>query len=202
MSQKLEILIDVDGVVVDFVTPVLETLHLINGNTYALDMVTEWDIVRCLGLDRDDWAECTQMIQAPGFARNLKPLPGAIEAVKLLSKDHDVYFCTADWRGSTTWVYDRNHFLTDHFGPVGKKTIHTSFKERVYGDILIEDKASTVLNWTKRWGNLAMLIDRPYNRRFRDADDNLVEVPAETNRVYNWEQILGQIESLQTKIAP
>jgi len=197
--SKLEILVDVDGVLADFTSEVLATLHNINGINYTIDMVDQWHIEKALDLDRDDWAECVNHIQSPGFARNLKPYPGAIEAVKKLAEYHEVCFVTADWRGSPTWVFDRNHWLTDHFGPLGKKVVHTSHKYRVCGNVLIEDKPANIHQWAPRQKGSAILFDRPYNRSYTD-DQGVFKIEGNVHymtRVHDWEEALEAINKVK-----
>lgn len=166
--SKLEILVDVDGVCADFLGPVLDTIYEVSGTRYSREDVNGWNIEECLNLDRDDWAETVKEIQSPGFARKLQPLPHAIESVKKLAQQHEVYFVTADWRGSPTWVYDRNHWLTDHFGALGKRTVHTSQKHLISGNVLIEDKPGNIHGWAVRQKGHAILFDAPYNRNEQD----------------------------------
>ena len=178
------VLIDIDGVVGDFVDPVLELINRIGGHDYAPSDITQWDIRAALNLDNYEWAEVVNLIQADGFASRQKLYPGAKQGIKSLIKEgHEIDFVTSDWRGSKTWVYDRNHWLVKHFGSVGKNVTHTSRKHKVDGDMLIEDKWQNAKAWQDAHPDgRAVIWDRPWNRSFEAGAHGIV-------RVSSWDEV-------------
>lgn len=160
------LLMDVDGVVADFKGAVLDAIEKVTGRRYERSQVTEWSIEKSLGLDRDVWKVVVdEHICAPGFARELKAYEGAVEAVRQLAESFDLYFVTADFRSSPTWVYDRNRWLGRKFGSEqGQKVVHTSCKHLVAGDFLVDDKTSTIVEWQEAHpSSTAILWHQSYN---------------------------------------
>jgi len=79
----------------------------------------------------------------PGIFRNLNPIIGAIDAVKILldSNQYEVYFLsTAPWNNPSAWT-DKRLWLEDQFGDlVNRRLILTHRKDLLKGDILIDDR--------------------------------------------------------------
>lgn len=172
------VLLDVDGVVADFVDPVLDLINEVGGYDYSPSDITQWDIRAALELDNYEWAEVVNLIQTDGFADRLKLYHGAKDGIAMLKADgHEIDFVTSDWRGSKSWVYDRNHWLVKHFGSVGKNVTHTSRKHKVSGDILVEDKWQNALAWSEaNPEGRAVIWDRPWNREFHEGPHGIVRV--------------------------
>lgn len=77
-----------------------------------------------------------------GFFANLKPLPGAIEAVQALidSPDHDPYILTAPSIMNPLCYTEKRISIETHFGlEFTEKLIISPNKALVKGDILIDD---------------------------------------------------------------
>ena len=79
----------------------------------------------------------------PYIFRNLKPIDGALDAVKFLlqSDSYEVYFLsTAPWNNPSAWT-DKRLWLEDQFGDsINRKLILTHRKDLLKGDILIDDR--------------------------------------------------------------
>lgn len=162
------ILFDVDGVLADFTGRVLDVVHEETGRAHTPDDHTKWSFREALGLPARHWRAVARRIGEPGFACSLRPYPGAVELVKRVAEQHEVFFVTADWRSSPTWVHDRNAWLERHFGrTLGSRVVHTSHKVLVDGDVLVEDKVETVEAWERagQGRRRAFIVDRPYNRQ-------------------------------------
>ncbi|MDO5692713.1 MAG: 5'-3'-deoxyribonucleotidase [Pseudomonadota bacterium] len=101
---------------------------------------------------------------APGFFRDLPPMPGAIEAVAaLLAQGHDVRICTSplnQWRHCVTEKYEwvERHLGTDFV----HRMIVTKDKTVVYGDVLVDDKPAVTGTRQPVWQHV--IFDQPYNR--------------------------------------
>ncbi len=111
--------IDLDGVIADFITAM---------NSHPLRKISPYD-------EHPD--------TIPGIFRNLKPILGSIDAVKLLlqSDSYEVYFLsTAPWNNSSAWT-DKRLWLEEQFGELAnRKLILTHRKDLIKGDILIDDR--------------------------------------------------------------
>lgn len=80
--------------------------------------------------------------EIPGLFQKMKPIPGAIEAARLLAKHYDVYILsTSPWNNPTAasdkiaWV---KRYMDDIFH---KRVIITHHKELLIGDYLIDDRS-------------------------------------------------------------
>jgi len=111
--------IDLDGVIADFITAM---------NSHPLRKISPYD-------EHPD--------TIPGIFRNLKPILGSIDAVKLLlqSDNYEVYFLsTAPWNNSSAWT-DKRLWLEEQFGELANRKLNlTHRKDLIKGDILIDDR--------------------------------------------------------------
>ncbi len=111
--------IDLDGVIADFITAM---------NSHPCRKISPYD-------EHPD--------TIPGIFRNLNPIFGSIEAIKILldSNQYEVYFLsTAPWNNPSAWT-DKRLWLEDQFGDsVNRRLILTHRKDLLKGDILIDDR--------------------------------------------------------------
>jgi hypothetical protein len=83
--------------------------------------------------------------EAPGIFSLMNPVPGAVEAVKLLSQHFDCYILsTAPWKNLSAWT-DKATWVQKHFGEgkdgvFYKRLIITHRKDLNRGDYLIDDR--------------------------------------------------------------
>jgi len=175
------VLVDVDGVVADFTGRMLDVVLEETGRRHEVEDVDQWSIQLALGLPDEHWRNVVRRIEEPGFASNLRPYPGAVEAVRDIADRHHVFFVTSPWWSSTTWMHDRTDWLVKFFGKTqGRKVVHTSAKQLVVGDVMVEDKAATLAAWERAddaasWHGTrrAFLLDRPYNRHVSPSERHL-----------------------------
>ncbi len=163
----MRVLLDVDGVIADFLRGVLVAVQHITGRYYEPFQVTQYSIKDSIGLSNAEWKRVVEeAITTEGFAFFLDAYPGAVEAVKKLAVDHDVYFVTSPWNSSPTWVHDRSEWLVKKFGTaLGRKVVHTSHKHLVVGDVLVDDVPETVQQWSNAHvGRVGVLWTLPHNQ--------------------------------------
>ncbi len=89
----------------------------------------------------------------PGLFALMKPIPGAIEAVKTLSQHYDVFvLSTAPWKNPSAWG-DKRNWIVEYFGDIFiKKIILTHRKDICQGDYLIDDRGyNGVTNFNGEW---------------------------------------------------
>jgi 5'(3')-deoxyribonucleotidase len=147
MSRPV-VLLDCDGVLSDFVSAVLDLVHELCGPRYQPHDVTCFDLAKSLGLTDEERARVFGAITSrPGFARELAVYPDAIAGVAALRAVADVYIVTSPWNSNPTWTHDREAWLREHFGIPHSHVIHTSAKHLVAGDVLVDDKTSTLVEW-------------------------------------------------------
>lgn len=79
--------------------------------------------------------------EVPGIFALMTPLPGAVEAFKLLSQHYDVYIAsTAPWENPSAWR-DKIRWVQAYLGPEAHKRLTlTHNKNLLIGDYLIDDR--------------------------------------------------------------
>ena len=116
MSKK-RLYFDMDGVIVDFAS--------------ALELQSEETLKEYEG----------RLDEIPGLFSQMKPMPGALEAVRRLNEKYDCYILsTAPWNNPSAWS-DKVAWITEHLDDVfHKKMIITHCKHMCKGNYLIDDR--------------------------------------------------------------
>ena len=117
MMNKKRLYFDMDGVIVDFVS--------------ALELQSEETLKEYEG----------RLDEIPGLFGQMKPMPGALEAVRKLNEKYDCYILsTAPWNNPSAWS-DKVAWITEQLDDVyHKKMIITHCKHLCKGDYLIDDR--------------------------------------------------------------
>ena len=115
--KKKRLYFDMDGVIVDFVS--------------ALELQSEETLKEYEG----------RLDEIPGLFGQMKPMPGALEAVRKLNEKYDCYILsTAPWNNPSAWS-DKVEWVTKYLDDVfHKRIILTHHKDFCKGDILIDDR--------------------------------------------------------------
>jgi len=169
ISSRPRFLVDVDGVLADFVGPALDIANRLAGTEYTEVDVKDWDLFGLPGL-REVESRSWNRIKEPGWARYMPIMPGAQDFIRELSEIGDVRILTAPVY-SPTFCYDRWMWLEENFGIPHK---HVSFDKEKFahdGDMLIDDRLDNVRDWLRAHGRrraksvgTALLWDRPWNQ--------------------------------------
>ena len=120
----------------------------------------------------------------PGFYAELALVEYAQECIaEIQDAGIDVMICTAPSLDNPTCASDKHMAITRDFGrSMAKRTIITSDKTVVMGDVLVDDKAEITGLMTPQWEHI--VYDRSYNRHV-------------TNRrmtdLRNWREALGHL---------
>lgn len=144
--MKPRVLLDVDGVLADFVHAFRIALKKVTGKDEFPHVREDWDIVKAWDIEKHVADEVFAHLNAPGTALALPVLDGAKEGVAALQKVADVYIVTSPMQGMT-WHREREMWLKAHFGISTKKIVHTAAKYVVAGDYLIDDRPSNLDKW-------------------------------------------------------
>lgn len=158
--RKPTVLLDCDGVLADFLGEFLRSLNQYSGLNLTHDMATSWHIGRSPEIARKledlndgGWAldAAWAAVKQPGFCRRIRPLPGAREAVSLLSESADVYVVTSPFSGNPTWTSERDMWLFEEMGIPPARIVHTGAKHLVRGDVFVDDREDNVAAWEAAW---------------------------------------------------
>lgn len=144
--SRLRILLDVDGVLADFLTPALATINRKMKSNHRLEDMRSWHLFDAFGVPKKLQDECYDEWKAPGWCRNLSVYSGAKEGVDELRKLGDVFIVTSPMNGET-WTNERERWLAHHFAFDRKHVIHAEPKWVCSGDVLIDDKTDTLVQW-------------------------------------------------------
>lgn len=168
---------DLDGVVVDFFYPLIEKY-----NEEHRDSLTVFDIkceLETLGPDKTK--KLIKIFNRPGYLKELKPLPGAIDIVKdLLSEEYDITICTAPARDLNGIVNGESAaekviWLKKWLPELVNKLIITQHKAMITVDILIDDFTHNIINWCDAHPEgIGFLVHQPWNLEFKSLPVNAV----------------------------
>lgn len=179
----MDILIDVDGVVADFVGGLLDA---INSSLKATDITVYWMFEL---LSPEERKQATSIMSEPSFWRCLRPIDRAIEGVeKLREAGHSILWATHPWSCCRGWCDARRDWLYQHFAADDDEILFGSAKYRIAGDVLIDDNPKFIKSWQIAYDKgCALLYSQPYNRSFHWPE----------NRQFTWEKLFrGEFDEL------
>lgn len=115
------------------------------------------------GLTAEGRAVVNDIMNFSGFYANLEPFEGSVEAVNtMVAEGHDVRILTAPWITNETCASDKYAWVEKHLGSGwGKRTVLSSDKTVVRGDILIDDKPVIEGSMEPEWEHI--YFTQPYN---------------------------------------
>lgn len=144
--MRPRVLLDADGVLINFHRSCLDLINKIGGTSHDLDGLCEWDLFKSLNVPEDVVAEVYRVMKEPGWCRELPIYPEAVDGVNALREIADVYVVTSPMNGPT-WTHERDRSLMSHFNFTTKQIIHASAKYVCAGDVLVDDRISNLLKW-------------------------------------------------------
>jgi 5'(3')-deoxyribonucleotidase len=135
--------VDVDGVLIDMLGPCFALAKEFLGKSLTLGDMTGWEIDHLLeGKASEFWEKFGE----EDFHSN-HPYPGAVEGIQALHEIADVHIVTAPLSTGKTWTYERDRWISRHFGIHTDKIHYMRSKDRFRGDALIDDRPSNILGW-------------------------------------------------------
>lgn len=164
------VLVDMDGILADCCADWCDWLS----QDYNLDLttadVTEWDMAKIPKLADVPADEVYSYLFRPGFFKYLKPLAGAIEGLaELHHMNHDIFIVTSP-SGPESMV-EKCWWVAKHLPFIDQKKIKFSHhKSMIRGDVLIDDRGSTLLDYRKAWPAARVMgIEYPYNTYMKNT---------------------------------
>jgi len=145
------ILVDLDGVTVDFATTVCEEHNKETGDCLTAEDIDDWELPK-FGIKKETW-------QKPGFFYALKPYDGAIEGLALAHKNGHKLWIVTDAGGVDFVEEDKARWVRENL-PFVRGIIFTDQKHELPGDLLIDDAPK----YLEAYPGTTVKINRPYNR--------------------------------------
>ena len=189
----MRILIDLDSICVDLLTPWLGTYNEMFDDCLSVDDITDWQLAGFI--KTEEKKAFFQIIKEPLFFRNLEAIPGAKEAVHTLRARHEVRLVSApfglySYTDKAWWV--RQKLGLDHSSLV---LMPGNNKHWLQADVLIDDKPETLMAWKATWPDAkSATIAYPYNQEFSHLVD--CYAPDHKHTEQAWKQIVSYIERL------
>jgi 5'(3')-deoxyribonucleotidase len=174
------ILLDVDGVLADFVGHVINTFEKHGLRRWNYQDVNTLDLPQLMLPDEQKIYDT--VCREPGWCSQIPWYTGARLFLRQLQHLGTVEVLTTPWT-TPGWKRERTEWLRPYFDGCitfsDRKAAHD-------GDILIEDTSYNTSSWWKP-GRCPILIDRPWNRhdRFASRAADYTEV---IEHVRNWTQ--------------
>lgn len=123
-----------------------------------------YEFAEGMGLSKEEGELFEEMCKRASFPWRIDLNHGAKEFVEdLLDADVDVCFVTKPWGGLACWVPAREQLLATHFPTLD--VIYTGAKERVQGDVLLDDSPHNIRKNLAR----AVIFHRPWNSTLQGA---------------------------------
>ena len=164
MATRQRILLDVDGVLADFVSSALQVIERVTGKKPVPEVHHDWDMFKPYPKDVED--AFYREFKREGWCINLPVYPGARAGVDLLREYADVYYVTSPMSNAPYWAHERTLWLIRHFAANDRQVVHTNAKYVCVGDILVDDKIEHLQQWERHHPNgIPVLWDQPYNRK-------------------------------------
>ncbi|MFC2017701.1 hypothetical protein ACFLTQ_00145 [Chloroflexota bacterium] len=184
--ERLVIGVDIDGVIADLGTAMLPLLSEVCSRPVAYHDLSSWDLGQALSIDEVTMKRTWEQLFFSDALRYAPPIDGAIDSLSTLS-EHEIWLVTS--RPISTqdltisWLHDnRVHYDQIVFNRRGDKlSVGPTF------NIFIEDYLDEIITITEA-GIFALLFDQPWNQTSR--------LPANCERVYDWNNILQSISNL------
>lgn len=155
-SSLARLLVDMDGVLCNLIEKWFGRYNAEYGDQLRLDALDTWGPHRIAKAGRAVY----KYLSEPGFFRDLKPIPGAVEGVRsLLDHGHEVVVVTAAKNGhrdKLDWIREHLPFLSP------ENVVFTHRKELVRGDVLFDDAPHNLEAFARYGTPVAMAY--PYNR--------------------------------------
>lgn len=152
--EKHRLLLDVDGVILDFNRWVADwAIAPLFGESAAITRSHEaYGIEERYGLSRP-YAEAVWEVVSQLDAGTIPPYDdGSLEAVQQLLRDPrlDVYFVTAPMLGNQRWESSRRRWFTYQFGEeAARRLVFTPSKHVIAGDVFVDDKPGAASHWRR-----------------------------------------------------
>ncbi len=196
--KKKTLLLDIDEVFC--FSGFLEAVNEFLGTSYVIDDFTSYYIDEA-AIPKERFDEFNLFLKGRNLYENIFILPGAIEAIKALSEEYDIYVCSScinpfDVEGSGSLFADKYNMLLEHLPFIDPgHFIFTSAKHMFRADVQIDDRLSNLDESIET----RILFPSYHNKDI--TDEELREkgvLRAGYDWRYGWENVLNLLLSKET----
>lgn len=161
----MRILVDMDAVIAHWGPEFDRRLDAFGAAAAGIPRTAEqqqWNLNA--GRTREEREIIRQIMEEPGFYRELKPIPGAKAALKAaVAAGHDVRIVSSPFISNPTCASDKFDWLVRHYGQSwAQRLVLTTDKTIVHGDILLDDKPEITGSMEPTWKHVCF-GDYAYN---------------------------------------
>ena len=187
-KPKKRILVDLDGITADFFGALFREHRRRTGERVVIDQILSWNMSSYVKNPK----VLMDVFRAKGFFAKLKPLPGAVKALKRLARSYDVviatYACTPHAAAEKIlWCQKHLPFLNSNNIILGHR------KYLIKADAIIDDGSHNLAAYSRAWPEaLLIAIAYPYNAPGKVCDYYRVEGCNDTTKA--WDEIVKLIE--------
>ncbi|MBN2303039.1 MAG: 5'-3'-deoxyribonucleotidase [Anaerolineae bacterium] len=160
----MRILVDMDGVIADFEGGFLQRWRDQHPDKSYIPIADRRGFYIQAQYPEDYAPDVRAIFQAPGFFRDLPPIPGGLDALRELDAlDHEVFICSSPLAHYHNCVLEKYLWVDDQLGPAWiERVVLTRDKTLIHADILIDDRLQIVGREAPTWEHI--VYDQPYNR--------------------------------------
>ncbi len=180
------ILLDVDGVLAEFVDHMLPWM----GATFRREDICQPDMT--VYMDDFQKDRFLRIMDGPEFWRSQPVIEGAQAALESLkSEGHQLVAVTKPHASCAHWTRLRKAWLDEHFPKMFDGFVPTGDKHYVHGRVLVEDTHANLHSWStfvRNAGRRGVIFDQPWNQGHDDY-----------RRLRGWSSVKG-IHSLLTDV--
>lgn len=192
------ILFDLDGTVVDFITPAIKRVKEIWGITIKEEEIVNPRfgelVIRRLNEIHPKAGESLReediymaIIESPShyakdnFFYKLLPYKNSIKTIKKIAKDHKVIFLTKLSPPFAIALDGKARWLKKYMKDIHYKTIYveeTKAKKYIVGDIIVDDDPRVLEDYLRLRADerVPVCIEQPWNKKFRQSHPNIKSI--------------------------
>jgi 5'(3')-deoxyribonucleotidase len=151
--------VDIDGVLADQVSGVLERVNARDGSSHAYDDIVEWNFQ----FDRSDFVtEIRAAMKDRAYVLGMPVHSGAVDMVNTLNNDYAVQILTVRPPEAIPWTIE---WLDKHgFRYAELAAAREALKSHHGADALIDDYEGNIAEFLEKADGPAILVNQPWNQ--------------------------------------
>ncbi len=190
--EKNKIGLDIDGVVLNFISSFLDYFNLKNKTNYSLESLTNYNLWECgLSNSKEEVIRIIDEFQNSEYFDKIDFVEGAKDSINLISNFYEVYFITSRPESikEKTEKFFYNHFPNHKHNFIFSGEIYGGKKKseickNLGIKIMVEDNVEYSLDCATK-GIKVFLMNNPWNKNYENHK-NII-------RVNGWKEIFNKL---------